>query len=512
MDSIATRGVIAAAAAAALAVPALAFAPASDAARDPSRADALQRAVTLDGTLRHLRALQRIADVNGGNRVAGSTGHSASAGYVAGQLTAAGYDVTYQPFEFPFFTENSPATLARVEPSPKTYAPRDDFVTMVFSGSGDVTARVQGVDLTLPPAPQPSSTSGCEAADFAGFTPGNIALIQRGTCTFEEKVNNALNAGAVGVIVFNEGQPGRTDAFGARMDSAKTIPVLSVSFAVGNELNARGTRVRMATDTTNSRRTTYNVFAETKGGRADNVVMSGAHLDSVDAGPGINDNGSGSAAQLEVAVQFARVVKEPRNKVRFAWWSAEEGGLLGSTHYVENATTADLGDIALILNFDMVASPNFARFVYDGDDSDKVGAGPGPAGSAAIEKVLNDFYAARNLPTEGTDFSGRSDYGPFLEAGIPAGGIFSGAEGVKTAAQAAKWGGTAGTAYDRCYHQACDTSRNINNAALDQNADAVAYAVATLANSTSDVNGRARRPGAVDGAAEAWAGPGVYAR
>jgi Zn-dependent M28 family amino/carboxypeptidase len=213
-----------------------------------------------------------------------------------------------------------------------------------------------------------------------------------------------------------------------------------------------------------------------------------------------------------VAIQFAKVVKQPRNKVRFAWWSAEEGGLLGSTHYVQNSSAADLGDIALILNFDMLASPNFARFVYDGDDSDKVGAGPGPAGSGAIEKVLNDFYAARNLPTEGTDFSGRSDYGPFLAAGIPAGGIFSGAEGVKTAAQAAKWGGTAGTAYDSCYHQACDTSRNINNTSLDQNADAVAYAVATFAHDTSDVNGRARRPGAVDRAAKAWPGPHVYGR
>src|SRR5919112_2557979 len=318
MDSITTRGVIAAAAAAALAVPALAFAPTSDAARDPSRAEALQRAVTLDGTLRHLRALRGTADVNGRNRVAGSTGHSASAGYVAGQLTAAGYDVTYQAFEFPFFTENAPSTLARVEPSRKTYAPRDDFVTMQFSGSGDVTARVQGVDLTLPPTPQPSSTSGCEAADFAGFTSGNIALIQRGTCTFEEKVANAVNAGAVGVIVFNEGQPRRTNAFGARMDSPKTIPVLSASFAVGEELSARGTSVRMTTDTTNSRRTTYNVLAETKGGRADNVVMSGAHLDSVDVGPGINDNGSGSAAILEVALKLAKV--KPENTLRFAWW------------------------------------------------------------------------------------------------------------------------------------------------------------------------------------------------
>ena len=165
--------------------------------------------------------------------------------------------------------------------------------------------------------------------------------------------------------------------------------------------------------------------------------MLGAHLDSVAAGPGINDNGSGSAALIEIAKKLSTTIEYPRNKVRFAWWSGEEFNLLGSAYYVSNLSTGQRGDIALYLNFDMIASPNFGRFIYDGDNSDNTGAGPGPAGSAAIEKVFTDYFAARGLPTEGTDFDGRSDYGPFIapSVGIPSGGIFTGAEGVKTPAQ-----------------------------------------------------------------------------
>jgi Zn-dependent M28 family amino/carboxypeptidase len=221
--------------------------------------------------------------------------------------------------------------------------------------------------------------------------------------------------------------------------------------------------------------TQYNVIAETAGGDPSNVVMAGAHLDSVLEGPGMNDNGSGSAVLLEVAEQMSKT--KPRNMVRFAWWGAEEAGLIGSGEYVAGLTPDELDRIGVYLNFDMVGSPNHVFFVYDGDDSDAVGEGPGPAGSAEIEKTFEAFYASRGLPFKGTDFSGRSDYGPFIAAGIPAGGLFTGAEEIKTAEEAALWGGTAGVAYDPCYHLACDTYSNNNDFALDVNADAVAYSV-----------------------------------
>ena len=184
---------------------------------------------------------------------------------------------------------------------------------------------------------------------------------------------------------------------------------------------------------------------------------------------------------------MGRVV--PRNKVRFALWGAEEANLVGSTYYINTISEEDHAKIALYLNFDMVGSPNHGFFIYDGDDSDAVGAGPGPAGSAQIEKTFERFFTSRDIPSRGTDFTGRSDYGPFIATGIPSGGLFTGAEGIKTAEEAALWGGQAGVAYDPCYHQACDTFDNVNLNALDVNADAVAYATLQYAMSTSDVNG-----------------------
>jgi len=451
----------------------------------------LREAVTLEGVRAHQFAFQVIADANGGTRASSTPGYDASADYVAQQMEAAGYNVTVQPFEFPFFQELEPAELEQISPNPTIYPYFDvaGFATMDYSGSGDVTAFAEGVDLVLPPAAAANtSTSGCEPEDFAGFTAGNIAVVQRGTCDFLDKALNAQNAGAVGVIIFNEGQPGRTDAFlGTLQQPLFNIPVVAAAFDVGVELAAGGVTVRMFVNATSEFRSTSNVIAETPGGRDDRVVVVGAHLDSVSVGPGIQDNGSGSAAILEIARQMAELGIEPTNKVRFAWWGAEESGLLGSEYYVANLTKRDIKNIALNLNFDMIGSPNFVRFVYDGDGSDTSLAGPN--GSAKIEQVFLDYFAEQGLPVEPTEFSGRSDYGPFIAVGIPAGGLFTGAEGIKTAEQAAVYGGSAGDQYDPCYHLACDTFNNISLEALDQMSDAAAHSVMTFAMTTSAVNG-----------------------
>jgi len=234
--------------------------------------------------------------------------------------------------------------------------------------------------------------------------------------------------------------------------------------------------------------TAQNVIAQTRTGRTDNVMMAGAHLDSVPAGPGINDNGTGSAGLLEIALKLGSKPKV-NNAVRFAWWGAEELGLLGSEAYVEGLTFEQQLDIALYTNFDMIGSPNVGYFAYDGDDSDAVGAGPGPFGSAQIEKTFVDYLTGRGISVEGTDFSGRSDYGPFIAVGIPSGGLFTGAEGIKTPAQAAKWGGTADAPYDACYHQVCDTLGNVDRTAFDLNIDAAAWSIGVYATSTEDING-----------------------
>ena len=423
----------------------------------------LLECVTLDEVRAHQAALQAIADANGGTRVSGSPGYDLSADYVAGRLQAAGYDVTLQPFQFLAFVSLSPPLLEQVSPAPGPIA-----TTIIdYSGSGDVTAPVTAVQ-----------NGGCSAADFAGFPAGDVALLDRGNCTFAVKATNAVGAGSRAVVVVNNapGTVNGTLGSGFTLD----IPVVGVGMVDGAQLAATpGLVLRVRTSTFRGIATSHNVLAESRTGDPDNVVMVGAHLDAVNAGPGINDNGSGVAAVLETALQMARV--GTANRVRFAFWGAEESGLIGSRFYVEALDADALGRIAMYLNFDMIGSPNHGFFVYDGDDSDAFGAGPGPEGSAAIEALFVSFYAGRGLQTRGTDLSGRSDYGPFIAAGVPAGGISSGADGIKTANQAAMWGGTAGQRFDPCYHVACDTFANVNLSALDVNSDAVAFATLTSA-------------------------------
>ncbi|WP_169946575.1 M28 family metallopeptidase [Microbispora sp. H11081] len=471
-------------AASALVLPLLPAAPAS-ADPDPAR---IAQTVVASAVKKHLRKLQDIANANGGTRAAGTPGFAASRDYVAGVLKKAGYTVTLQKFDFPFFNENSTAVLQRTAPTPKTYTPTPpdgstvgEFATMTYSGPGDVTAAVRGVDLMLPPGAEAnSSTSGCEATDFAGFPAGAVALVQRGTCTFQVKAENAQAAGAAAVIIMNEGQAGRTDTLqGTLGEPTLHVPVVGVSFAVGQELAAAGTSVRVKTDTSSEMRPTHNIIADSRWGDANKVVQLGAHLDSVVPGPGINDNGSGSAAILEVASALGKI--PTRNKLRFSFWSAEEFGTLGSEYYVANLTPQEQARIKLYLNFDMVASPNYALKVYDGDDSDATGAGPGPAGSDEIEKLFEKYFDTLRQGHVGTDFDGRSDYGAFIAVGIPSGGLFTGAEGVKTPQEQALFGGTAGVAYDICYHQACDTLANINDKALALNTGAIATAAVVYA-------------------------------
>ena len=215
---------------------------------------------------------------------------------------------------------------------------------------------------------------------------------------------------------------------------------------------------------TSSGRTGYNLVADWPGGDTNQVVMAGSHLDSVTAGAGINDNGSGSAAILETALAVSRAGYQPTKHLRFAWWGAEELGMVGSRYYVNNLSTANRSKISGYLNFDMIGSPNPGYFVYDDDP--------------AIEKTFKDYFTGLGISTEPeTEGDGRSDHAPFKNAGVPVGGLFSGADYVKTAAQAAKWGGTSGQSFDRCYHSSCDTTANINDTALDRNSDAVAHAV-----------------------------------
>jgi Zn-dependent M28 family amino/carboxypeptidase len=325
-------------------------------------------------------------------------------------------------------------------------------------------------------------------------------LVQRGTCFFGTKAFYAEQAGAEAVIIFNQGNtPDREGLIVADATSFDNpdgttgtvhhnIPVVGASFADGVALAQPGSTAFIEVLPPEIR-TDYNVIAEKVGENPDNVVMAGAHLDSVIEGPGIQDDGSGSAALLETALLMSKV--ETENTIRFAWWAAEEIGLLGSTDYVEGLSDAERDRIALYMNYDMIGSPNYIFMVYDANESTFPAPEgvPIPPGSEAIEELYESYYTLIGEPYDDTEFSGRSDYQAFIENGIPAGGLFTGAEVLKTEEQEAIWGGTAGEQFDQCYHLACDTFDNIDLHALEVNSDLVAFAMLTYAFSTETVNG-----------------------
>ena len=476
-------------------------------AAPPTDTKALRDAVTVSGIRQHLAALEEIANDNFfrgiPTRATGTPGHEDSQDYVVEKMTTAGFNVTRQAFDADIFFEEGPAAFEQVTPNAVTY-PRFDgtdgvWFTADFSGDGDVTAAITVVDFVEPTATASTSNAGCEAEDFNGFPSGNVALIQRGTCDFGLKVENAKAAGAAGVILFNEGTIGAPDRNDVLIPTlagydATGVPVVGTDYATGRallDLTARGTAtvtVHLKVDGfVNEGVHTNNIIAETPGGRSDRVVVVGAHLDSVYEGPGINDDGSGSATLLETAEEMHELGITPVNKVRFIFFSGEEQGLLGSDFYVSQLSKKQIKDVSVMLDFDMLASPNFARLIYDGDGNEQGIAGP--KGSGEIETVFKSFWDSQGLQYETIPFDGRSDYDAFTQVGIPAGGIFAGAEDIKTAAQVALYGGTAGVAFDKCYHQLCDNLTNINDTGLSEHSDAAVHAIATFAQTTSAVNG-----------------------
>ena len=454
-------------------------------------------AVSAKGMIAHETAFQAIGTLANGNRLAGTQGHDASSLYVGVQSALSGLRVSQHEFDYDLFALGDwkrPRLDVlggkRYIPGIAGSIPGGDFGSMVNSASGDLTAPLWAADLTIPsPAPN-TSDSGCEAADFAGMPAGAIAMVQRGFCGELTKMLNAQAAGAGAIIYINEGNvgvPGREDPRWFDMTGAGVnIPITAAQVATVAELAGGvpqglvGKTARFRIDFRIGMTPTQNVIAETRGGDPNKVIVVGAHLDSVGTGAGINDNGSGSAALVEFAQHINKF--KLRNKVRFIWFSAEESGLLGSEAYVDSLPDSERDKIAAMLNFDMIASPNFVRFVYDGDFSDTEPPEDGaPASSAEIEQMFLDYFASQGLATEPTAFDGRSDYGPFIAAGIPAGGLFTGAEGIKTPEQAAIFGGTAGEQYDPCYHLGCDDIFNLSSRGFEQMGDAAAHVLLTLA-------------------------------
>jgi Zn-dependent M28 family amino/carboxypeptidase len=426
--------------------------------------------VTGDGAFRHLQELQRVADANGGNRALGTPGYDASVDYVAGALRNAGFQVQTPEFAARRFDVQDEKLTVDGGAVPA--------VALSFSPStpaGGITAPLAVVD-----------GPGCDAAALAGVPAGSVLLLRRGTCTFAQKSAAAATAGAVALLVVNN-EDGSLNGATLGDGVTGTVPTGGLSRADGDPLFARaGTPVALVLNTSVAETRSRNIVAQTATGDPDQVVFAGAHLDSVREGPGINDDGSGTAALLEVALRLGST-PPVANAVRFAFWGAEEEGLLGSSAYVEGLGDADRGRIAVYLNLDMVGSPNAGYYVLDGDDSNDDGATPAPKGSAAVERAFIEALGKAGVTAQGTGFDGNSDYDPFVRAGIAAGGLFTGAAEQMTAEQARLWGGDPNAAHDPCYHQACDRIDTIDRVALDRNSDAAAAVIARFALSTAEL-------------------------
>lgn len=455
-------------------------------------ADKLVRQVKIDNINRHLIAFQRFADQAGGTRANYTVGFTKSLDYVTGKLRDAGFDVTQQEFTYDHRVTDASlitAGTARIVPFP--------IIHTVSTPVGGVTGPLVSVPV--------DATSGCEATDYAGINArGSIALIKRGGCSFTQKQQIAADQGALAALVYNTlGGPGRGILAGG--PAASRIPTGLITVEEGERLvalNGTTTTVDIRTHTTPV--VSHNVIAQTRTGRTDNVVLSAAQLDSEDDVPGMNDNGSGAAAQLELAIQLGGRPKI-NNAVRFTFWGGE-WTQSGSRSYLDTLDFEAQLDISMYLHFDMLGSMNGGYFVYDGDNSDRIDPGPHPFGSAQIEKSFVDFLTGQGVATEGTNYDTNTDHPGFTALGIPTGGLYTGSFVGKTPAQVAKWGGTAGLGFDPCHQRSCDNLGNVNRPQLDRMADAMAHTVGSYAISTEDVNGvqpRAARAAARAAAAKA---------
>uniref|UniRef100_A0A0W0GEW1 Peptide hydrolase n=1 Tax=Moniliophthora roreri TaxID=221103 RepID=A0A0W0GEW1_MONRR len=395
----------------------------------------------LDNTL---KSLYQIAVDNGGNRAFGLPGYDRSVDFIVNSIKKFDKGNHFTVWKQPFTAQFTRVTLHRFNVSDnESYVPEP----LLYSPStpvGGITAELAVVPGDAKPC------NGDELAATGADVAGKILLIERGSCpdgtTFAGKVKTAKAGGALAAIIFNNA-PGVISSGTLTAPNPEYVPAGLISQEAGQALRARvlaGEKliVEYEQNQVIENRTTVNVFAETKAGDKNNLIQLGAHLDGVQAGPGINDDGSGTTLILELLRTLD--AKRVKNAVRFSWWGAEENGLLGSIFHTSNLTSSEVDNILLYLNFDMVG-----RGVFDGDGSTY--GRVAPPGSDVIEKLFEDFFAARGIPVQPVSLSGGSDYVPFLEnLQKPVGGLFTGT----------------GVDQDPCYHKACDTYDNVNQTQL----------------------------------------------
>ncbi|TAQ84812.1 hypothetical protein B7494_g6873 [Chlorociboria aeruginascens] len=397
-------------------------------------------------------------------RVVGSEGHHGTLDYIYSSLADLGdyYDISNQSF---------PAVMGNI------------FEYRLVLGD-KVPISASAMSLT-PPTPNKEAVfgplvlianEGCDQADYPSNTTGSIAVIKRGTCAFGDKSELAGRNGAIAAVIYNNNAGSLSGTLGT--PSKYHIATFGISDRDAKPYidELQGGKIINSSayiDSIVQNIVTTNIIAQTKDGDSENCVMLGGHSDSVAEGPGINDDGTGSLTLLEIATQLVKY--SVNNCVRFAWWAGEEEGLLGSDYYVSQLSPSENMKIRLFMDYDMLASPNYAYQVYNATND------ANPAGSEELRDLYTGFYEEKGLNFTYIPFDGRSDYDAFIKNGIPGGGIATGAEGVKTEEEKEMFGGTAGVWFDPCYHQLCDTVGNCNFDAWEINAKLVAHSVATYA-------------------------------
>ncbi|KAK6333296.1 hypothetical protein TWF718_011115 [Orbilia javanica] len=434
-------------------------------------AESLAATIETKNLLKRAYALYNIAKISElefghPTRVIGSKGHVATVEYVKRILSSLGgyYNVSEQVF---------PAVSGYIYESHLVIGHQ-----VVDHRAMSLTPPTKNKD-TVFAGVVAAKNDGCLESDFGEDAKGAIVLIERGSCPFGQKSENAGKAGAVAAVVYNN-EPGSLSGtlgtplehhvatFGISREDA--LPILE-KLKAGEEIDGSAyinSEVNVIK--------TKNVIAQTVLGDPDNCVMLGGHSDSVEEGPGVNDDGSGSMTLLEVAVQLTKF--SVNNCVRFAWWSGEEEGLLGSTWYALHLTAEENQKIRLFMDYDMLASVNFAYQIYNATDAEG-----DPKGSEELRNFYIEGYKGLGVNYTFIPFDGRSDYVGFIEAGIPAGGVATGAEGIKTPEEVEMFGGKAGEWYDPCYHQLCDDLTNLDEKAWNVNARLVAKSVGKYAES-----------------------------
>ncbi|KAJ1779840.1 hypothetical protein LPJ54_000593 [Coemansia sp. RSA 1824] len=457
--------------------------PTSDPSTNPH-----EYALSTDNIRRHLSKLLDIAREHNNSRSV-TTGHSASGTYVLSQLERFGNcDAHKQRFVSPVWTVTQTPTLCVREPYRVDYIHETDFELMRYGGrSANITRGRVAV------------ARAC-TADKVGDVGGRVVVVTS-KCLLFETAFMLEQMGARAVVFVRSAQYKQPSRARVRLvewregDPLMTIPVLSATHSVGQVLT-HASRVDIETHSQIDEVETFNILCVGRTGDPRNTIIVGAHLDSVRNGPGINDNGSGSSSILEIQLTLAHTKFDPHNRLVFAWWGAEEDGLLGSRHFVHTMAhnwtnkwsvyepRIEWSDIALDLNFDMLASPNYIALVHNGTDAPRNAR----IGSQRIQRVFENYFARHQYTYEVTDMRGGSDFLPFVQNGVPAGGVLTGAGELKTIKERLVHGGLARAALDTCYHRDCDTLLNINIDALQKMSRAAMYAVSTLA-STVDLRG-----------------------